>query len=74
MELSEFAYLKDLEDMDPFNIIGVDGGKQIEQVIGQIEGPYRVENPQRTRGRIQRNDQYHSQVSVSEAPNNMKEE
>ena len=25
--LSLFSYLKDLDDMGPFNIIGVDGGK-----------------------------------------------
>ena len=27
----KFAYLKDLEDVDPFNISGVDGGKESEQ-------------------------------------------
>ena len=27
----KFAYLKDLYDVDPFNISGVDGGKEIEQ-------------------------------------------
>ena len=26
----KFAYLKDLEDMDTFNISGVDGGKEIK--------------------------------------------
>ena len=24
----EFSYLKDLDDVDPFNIVGVDGGKE----------------------------------------------
>ena len=28
----KFEYLKDLDDVDPFNIIGVDGGGGIEQV------------------------------------------
>ena len=27
----KFAYLKDLDDMDPLNISGVDGGKESEQ-------------------------------------------
>ena len=27
----KFAYFKDLEDVDPFNISGVDGGKESEQ-------------------------------------------
>ena len=27
----KFSYLKDLEDVDPFNISGLDGGKESEQ-------------------------------------------
>ena len=30
----KFVYLKDLEDVDPFNISGVDGVKEVEQVKG----------------------------------------
>ena len=30
----QFAYLKDLDDVDPFNISGVDGGKESDQVKG----------------------------------------
>ena len=26
----KFVYLKDIEDMDPFNISGVEGGREIE--------------------------------------------
>ena len=35
--VSKFAYLKDLEDMDPFNISGVDGGKEGEQGNGGVD-------------------------------------
>ena len=28
----KFAYLKDLDDVDPFNVCGVDEGKEVEQV------------------------------------------
>ena len=40
----------------------------------QIEGPYPSEKVQRKIGHIQGNDQPHSQVGVTEAPNNTKEE
>ena len=30
--VSEFSYLKDLDDVDSFNISVVDGGKETEQV------------------------------------------
>ena len=33
----KFAYLKDLEDVNPFNISGVDGGKESEQGKGVVD-------------------------------------
>ena len=33
----KFEYLKDLEGMDPFNISGVDGGKESSQVKGGVD-------------------------------------
>ena len=33
----KFSYLKDLEDVDTFNIIGVDGGKEGEQRKGGVD-------------------------------------
>ena len=33
----KFAYLKDLEDLDPFNISGLDGGKESEQRKGGVD-------------------------------------
>ena len=33
----KFAYLKDLEDVNPFNISGVDGGKESEQGKGGVD-------------------------------------
>ena len=39
----------------------------------QIEDPYPVENFQRTRGPIQRNENNHSQVIVAETLNKMQE-
>ena len=35
--MSKFAYLKDLEDVDPFNISGVDWGKENEQGKGGVD-------------------------------------
>ena len=33
----KFAYLKDLEDVDPFNISEVDGGRENEQGKGEVD-------------------------------------
>ena len=33
----KFSYLKGLEDMDPFNISGVDGGKESEHGKGGVD-------------------------------------
>ena len=33
----KFAYLKDLEDVDPCNISGVDKGKESEQGKGEVD-------------------------------------
>ena len=33
----KFSYLKDLDDVDPFNISRVDGGKESEQGKGGVE-------------------------------------
>ena len=33
----KFVYLKDMEYVDPFNISGVDRGKEIEQVNGRVD-------------------------------------
>ena len=33
----KFAYLKDLEDVDPFNISGVDRGRENEQGKGEAD-------------------------------------
>ena len=33
----KFEYLKGLEDVDPFNISGVDGGKGSEQGKGRVD-------------------------------------
>ena len=35
--VSKFAYLKDLEDVDPINISRVDGGKESEQGKGGVD-------------------------------------
>ena len=34
----KFEYLKDLEDVEPFNISGLDGGKVSEQGKGRVDG------------------------------------
>ena len=35
--VSKFSFLKDLDDVDPFNISGLDGGKEIEKGKGEVD-------------------------------------